>query len=74
MGKEKEKSDLERRVEELERLVREIIQWKEDRIIIQIDKDWKEVWTATHNYHIAETKYEWQFENWQPKYKSDLFK
>ena len=74
MEKKKEKSDLERRVEELERLVREIIQWKEDRKIIQIDKDWKEVWIAIHNYHIDETQYEWQFENWQSKYKSDLFK
>ena len=75
MRKEKElkKSDLEKRVDELERLVREIIQWKEDRIIIQIDKNWKEVWEAIHNYHIDEAKWEWQFENWMPKYKSDLF-
>ena len=35
----KEKSDLEKRVEDLERLVDEIIQWKEDRVIIQIDKN-----------------------------------
>lgn len=74
MRKEKEKSDLEKRVAELERLVREIIQWKEDRIIIQLDKNWKEIWAATHNYHIDETQYEQQFENWHPKYKSDLFK
>lgn len=34
----------------------------------------KEAWEAIHNYHIYETQYEQQFENWQPKYKSDLFK
>ena len=34
-----EKSELEKRVEDLERLVDEIIQWKEDRVIIQIDKN-----------------------------------
>ena len=28
------KKDLEKRIEELERLVRELIQWKEDRRII----------------------------------------
>lgn len=72
--KEEKKADLEQRVAELERLVREIIQWKEDRIIIQLDKNWKEVWEAIHNYHIDEAKYEQQFENWLPKYKSDLFK
>ena len=31
--------DLEKRVAELERLVRELIQWKEDRQIIQLDKN-----------------------------------
>lgn len=44
--------DLEKRVAELERLVRELIQWKEDRQIIQIDKNWKEIWFAIHNYHM----------------------
>ena len=46
--------DLEKRVAELERLVKEIIQWKEDRQIIQLDKDWKEIWLAIHDYHIEE--------------------
>ena len=50
------KKDLEKRVEELERLVREIIQWKEDRRIIQIDKNWKAIWEAIHNYHIDEAE------------------
>ena len=50
--------DLENRVAELERLVRELIQWKEDRQIIQLDKNWKEIWFAIHNYHIEETKEE----------------
>ena len=58
MEKRKEKPDLEKRVEELERLVREIIQWKEDRIIIQLDKNWKEIWEDIHNYHIDEAKEE----------------
>ena len=74
MEKRKEKSDLEKRVEELERLVREIIQRKEDRRIIQIDKNWKAMWEAIHKYYRDEAKWEWQFENWMPKYKSDLFK
>lgn len=52
------KKDLEKRVEELERLVRELIQWKEDKKIIQIDKNRKESWLAIHNYHIEETKKE----------------
>ena len=39
MEKRKEKSELEKRVEDLERLVDEIVQWKEDRVIIQIDKN-----------------------------------
>ena len=52
------KKELEKRVEELERLVRELIQWKEDRKIIQIDENWKEIWEAIHNYHIEETKKE----------------
>lgn len=50
--------DLEKRVAELERIVRELIQWKEDRQIIQIDKNWKEIWLAIHNYHMEETKEE----------------
>ena len=56
----KEKSELEKRVEDLERLVDEIIQWKEDRVIIQIDKDWKESGYATHKYRCSrwETKEE----------------
>ena len=54
--KEEKKADLEQRVAELERLVREIIQWKEDRIIIQLDKNWKEILEAIHNYHIDEAK------------------
>lgn len=49
---------LEDRVAELERIVRELIQWKEDRQIIQIDKNWKEIWLAIHNYHMKETKEE----------------
>jgi len=57
MEKKEKKADLEWRVKELERLVREIIQWKADRKIIQIDKDWRAIWEATHNYHIDETKY-----------------
>lgn len=68
MEKRKEKADLEKRVEELERLVREIIQWKEDRIIIQLDKNWREIWEAIHNYHIDEAQYERQFENGVAKY------
>lgn len=56
--KEEKKTELEQRVEELERLVRELIQWKEDRKIIQIDKNWKEIWYAIHNYHMGETKKE----------------
>jgi len=50
--------DLEKRVAELERIVRELIQWKEDRQIIQLDKNWKEIWFAIHNYHMEETKEE----------------
>ena len=45
-------------MEELERLVRELIQWKEDRKIIQLDENWKEIWLIIHNYHIEETKEE----------------
>ena len=52
------KKDLEKRVEELERIVRELIQWKVDRKIIQIDKNWKERGLAIHNYHMEETKEE----------------
>lgn len=50
--------DLEKRVAELERIVRELIQWKEDRQIIQLDKNWKEIWFAIHNYHMEEKKEE----------------
>ena len=50
--------ELKKRVAELERIVRELIQWKEDRQIIQLDKDWKEIWFAIHNYHMEETKEE----------------
>lgn len=50
--------DLEKRIEELERLVRELVQWKEDRRIIELDENWKEIWLAIHNYHIEETKEE----------------
>lgn len=50
--------DLEKRVAELERIVRELIQWKEDRQIIQLDKNWKEIWFAIHNYHMEEAKEE----------------
>ena len=49
------KDGLENRVAELERIVRELIQWKEDRRIIQLDKNWKEIWLAIHNYHMEET-------------------
>lgn len=52
------KKELENRIIELERLVRELIQWKEDRQIIQIDKNWKEIWFAIHNYHMKEIKEE----------------
>ena len=50
--------ELKNRVAELERLVRELIQWKEDRRIIQLDKNWKAIWEAIHNYHMEETKEE----------------
>jgi len=52
--------ELEKRVEDLERLVDEIIQWKEDRVIIQIDKKWKESGYITHKYRCSrwETKEE----------------
>ena len=50
--------NLEDRVAELERIVRELIQYKEDRQIIQLDKNWKEIWFAIHNYHMKETKEE----------------
>lgn len=44
---------LEKRVEDLERLVDEIVQWKEDRVIIQIDKNWKPIGEATHRYRCS---------------------
>ena len=50
--------ELEKRVAELERIVRELIQWKEDRQIIQIDKNWKEIWLAVHKYNMEEPKEE----------------
>ena len=50
--------DLEKRVAEPERIVRELIQWKEDRQIIQLDKNWKEIRFAIHNYHMEEAKEE----------------
>lgn len=53
MEKRKEKSELEKRVEDLERLVDEIVQWKEDRVIIQIDKNWKPIGEATHRYRCS---------------------
>ena len=53
MAKKKEKSDLEKRVEDLERLVDEIIQWKEDRVITQIDKNWKPIGYTTHEYRCS---------------------
>ena len=60
------KKDLEKRVEELERLVREIIQWKEDRQIIQLDKNWKEMWFAIHNYRIVNVDEDWNV-SWDTK-------
>ena len=47
--KEEKKSELEKRIEELERLVKELIEYKQDKEVI-IMKDWKPLWYDIHDY------------------------
>ena len=46
----KEKSELEKRVEELERLVKELIENKQDKKVIVLDKNWKALGYEIHEY------------------------
>lgn len=44
------KSELEKRIEELERLVKELIEYKQDKEVIIMDKNWKPLWYDIHDY------------------------
>lgn len=48
--KKGKKSELEKRIEELERLVKELIEYKQDKEVIIMDKNWKPLWYDIHDY------------------------
>ena len=48
--KKGKKSELEKRIEELERLVKELIENKQDKEVIIMDKNWKPLWYDIHDY------------------------
>ena len=56
--KEEKKAELEQRVAELERLVWELVQRKEDRIITVLGKDWKPIGESLHDYKVSWRKAE----------------
>ena len=45
------KSDLEKKVEELERLVKELIENKQDKEVIVLDRNWKALGYEIHEYN-----------------------
>ena len=70
----KEKSELEWRKywkEKAERLQRENIELRNRLDAYELALN---IWSEWHSELIVGQNYENQFENWQPKYKSDLFK
>jgi hypothetical protein len=48
----REKTALEQRVEELERIVRELIQYKQDIEVVVFGADWKPIWYSKHEYNM----------------------
>ena len=70
----KEKSELEWRKywkEKAERLQRENIELRNRLDAYELALN---IWSEWHSELIVGQNYENQFENWMPKYKSDLFK
>ena len=70
----KEKSELEWRKywkEKAERLQRENLMLKQRIMYLELALN---IWSEWHSELIVGQNYENQFENWMPKYKSDLFK
>lgn len=49
-----EKSELEQRVIELERIVKELIEHKEDKRNIVIDSNWKAIGIDIHDYKVKD--------------------
>ena len=74
MKKGKEKSELEWRKywkEKAEKLQKENLMLKQRIMYLELALN---IWSEWHSELIAGQNYENQFENWMPKYKSDLFK
>ena len=74
MKKGQEKSELEWRKywkEKAEKLQKENLMLKQRIMYLELALN---IWSEWHSELIAGQNYENQFENWMPKYKSDLFK
>ena len=54
MEKKKEKAELEQRVAELERIVKELIEHKEDKRNIVVDSNWKAIGIDIHDYKFTD--------------------
>lgn len=70
----KEKSEQEWRKywkNKAEKLQRENLMLKQRIMYLELALN---IWSEWHSELIVGQNYENQFENWQPKYKSDLFK
>ena len=70
----KEKSELEWRKywkEKAEKLQKENLMLKQRIMYLELALN---IWSEWHSELIVGQNYENQFENWMPKYKSDLFK
>ena len=74
MEKRKEKSELEWRKywkNKAEKLQKENLMLKQRIMYLELALN---IWSEWHSELIVGQNYENQFENWMPKYKSDLFK
>ena len=74
MEKMKEKSELEWRKywkNKAEKLQKENLMLKQRIMYLELALN---IWSEWHSELIVGQNYENQFENWMPKYKSDLFK
>lgn len=74
MEKKKEKSELEWRKywkNKAEKLQKENLMLKQRIIFLELALN---IWSKWQSELLMWKNYEPQFENWQPKYKSDLFK
>ena len=54
MEKKREKAELEQRVAELERIVKELIEHKEDKRNIVVDSNWKAIGIDIHDYKFID--------------------